>query len=224
MRLKVRGVVQAGWMAALLLSGSAMAQSIYTCTNAQGRKITSDRPIAECTDRSQQEITPTGTVKRVVGPTLTAKERALQDEKDRQAAEARARELDEKRRDRALLLRYPNRQVHDTERALALAQVDEVSKASMVRAQELAEQRRLIDLDMEFYKKDPSKAPGSLKRRLDENQGAVLVQQRFLADQATEKQRVNQRFDEELVKLNQLWALMGPLPTTPAGRSASANN
>lgn len=222
--MRLQGVVQAGWIAAWLLSGSAMAQSIFTCTNGQGRKITSDRPIAECTDRSQQEITPSGTVKRVLGPTLTAKERAVQDDKDRQAAEVRARELDEKRRDRALLLRYPNRQVHDTERALALAQVDEVTKASMVRTQELAEQRRLIDQDMEFYKKDVSKAPASLKRRLDENLGAVLVQQRFISDQAMEKQRVNQRFDEELLKLNQLWSLMGPLPTTPAGRSASANN
>ena len=94
------------------MSGSAMAE-IYTCTNAQGRKITADRPIAECTDRAQQEITPAGIVKRVIGPTLTAKERAQQEEKEKLADEARAREAEEKRRDRALLLRYPNRQVHD---------------------------------------------------------------------------------------------------------------
>lgn len=207
-------ILAAGALAAVL-SGSAMAQ-IYTCTNAQGRKITADRPIAECIDRSQQEITSSGTVKRVIGPTLTAKERAQQEEKDKLAAETRAREAEDKRRDRALLLRYPNRQVHDKERVLALAQVDEVTKAATTRTRELADQRRLIDQDLEFYKKDPSKAPASLKRRMDENDSAVSVQKRFIADQDMEKQRVNLRFDEELVKLKQLWALMG----TPAETAA----
>lgn len=200
----------------MLLSGAAMAQGIYTCVDGKGRKITSDRTIAECTDRNQQEITPAGTVKRVIGPTLTAQERAAQDEKDKAAAEARALQAEEKRRDRALLLRYPSRQVHDKERGLALAQVDEVIKASAKRTHELAEQRKLINAELEFYKKDPSKAPPPLKRRLEENESSVAVQKRFVADQDTEKQRVNLRFDEELVKLKQLWALAGTAPANAA--------
>ena len=207
--------ILAGSALAAVMSGSATAE-IYTCTNAQGRKITADRPIAECTDRAQQEITPAGIVKRVIGPTLTAKERAQQEEKEKLADEARAREAEEKRRDRALLLRYPNRQVHDKERVLALAQVDQVTKAATTRTRELAEQRRLIDQDLEFYKKDPSKAPASLKRRMDENDSALAVQKRFIADQDMEKQRVNLRFEEELVKLKQLWALMGAPAETAA--------
>jgi hypothetical protein len=214
------GLVIAAGGLAILLSGNAVAQgpvSIYTCVNAQGRKITSDRPIAECMDRVQQEITPTGTVKRTIGPNLTARERALQEEKQKLAAETRAREAEDKRRDRALLLRYPNRDVHEKERQLALTQVDEVTKAATNRTRELAEQRRLIEQDFEFYKKDPSKAPASLKRRLDENDTAVAVQQRFIADQGIEKQRVNLRFDEELVKLKQLWTLAGvPTGAPPA--------
>ncbi len=193
----------------MLLSGSAMAQGIYTCVDGKGRKITSDRQIAECTDRTQNEITPSGTVRRVIGPTLTVQERAAQDEKDKAAAEARALEAEEKRRDRALLLRYPSRQVHDRERGLALAQVDEVIKASAKRTQQLAEQRNAINAEMEFYKKDPGKAPPPLKRRLEENESSVAVQKRFVADQEMEKKRVNQRFEEELVKLKQLWAQMG---------------
>ena len=197
------------WAMTLLLPCAALAQSIYTCTDAKGRKITSDRPIAECTDRTQNEITPSGTVRRVIGPTLTAQERVARDEKDKVAAEARALEAEEKRRDRALLLRYPSRQVHDRERGLALAQVDEVIKASAKRTQELAEQRNAINAEMEFYKKDPSKAPPPLKRRLEENESSVAIQKRFVADQEMEKKRVNQRFDEELLKLKQWWAQMG---------------
>jgi hypothetical protein len=210
-------LITAGWILAMLVPGAAMSQgsSIYTCVDARGHKITSDRQIAECTDRQQREMTPTGTVKRVIGPTLTAHERAAEDEKEKAAAEARALAQEEKRRDRALLLRYPSRTVHDTERSLALAQVDEVSKAASKRELELAEQRKLIDIELEFYKRDPSKAPPSLKRRLEENESSVAVQRRFISDQDSEKRRVNLRFDEELVKLKQLWALLG-VPTAPA--------
>ncbi len=212
----------------MLVPGHAVGQAIYTCVDSKGRKITSDRPISECIDRSQQEITPSGTVKRVLGPSLTAQERAAKEEKDRQNAEIVAREAEEKRRDRALLLRYPNRSVHDKERVLALAQVDEVIKAASKRTIELAEQRKLIAVEMEFYAKDPSKAPAPLKRRVEENESSVAVSKRFIAEQDMEKQRVNLRFDEELIKLRQLWSMVGSPPvattTSTAAPSSSASS
>ena len=221
-------LITAGWVLAMLVPGTAMSQgSIYTCVDSRGQKITSDRQIAECTDRQQREMTPTGTVKRVIAPTLTARERAAEDEKEKVTAEVRALAQEEKRRDRALLLRYPNRIVHDTERSLALAQIDEVSKAASKRELELAEQRKLINTELEFYKKDLSKAPPPLKRRIEENEGSVAVQKRFIADQEQEKRRVNLRFDEELVKLKQLWALLGvpvmPTASTGAGVKNAKN-
>ena len=196
-------------------SAGAWGQDIYTCVDGKGRKITADRPIAECLDRTQQELSRSGLVKRQVGPTLTAQERAAQEEKDKLAAEIRAREAEEKRRDRALLLRYPSRAVHDQERVTALAQVDEVIKAASKRTVELAEQRKSLNSELEFYVKDPKKAPASLMRRLEENDHSAQVQRKFIADQDLEKKRVNQRFDEELVKLKQLWAMAG-VPAVPA--------
>ena len=78
-------------------------QGIYTCVDAKGRKLTSDRPIAECTDREQKVLNPSGTVKTKVGPTLTAQERTELEAKDKAEQEERARINEEKRRDRALL-------------------------------------------------------------------------------------------------------------------------
>ena len=221
--MSLNATITAGSFLALLLSGSAIAQSIYTCVDAKGRKITSDRPIAECMDRTQQEMTPSGTVKRVIGPSLTAQERAAQEEKDKLKAELLAREAEEKRRDRALLLRYPNRATHDQERVLALAQVDEVIKAAAKRTLELAEQRKLIAVEMEFYVKDPSKAPAPLKRRIEENDSSTAVSKRFITEQEMEKRRINQRFDAELVKLKQLWTLMAlPAAANASSRAASS--
>lgn len=198
------------WVACL--GGNAAAQSIYTCVDAKGRTFTADRPIIECLDRTQQELTRSGTVKRQIGPSLTAHEQAAQQEKDRRTAELRAREAEEKRRDRALLLRYPSRAVHDQERATALAQIDEVIKASSKRTLELVEHRKAVNSEFEFYVKDPGKAPSALKRRLEENDSSMLVQKKFILDQELEKKRVNRRFDEELVKLKELWASSGDAP------------
>lgn len=200
---------------AVSLPGTAMAQGIYTCVDGKGRRITSDRPNIECLDRTQQEITSSGTVKRVLGPSLTAQERTALEEKERQAAQERSRNAEEKRRNRALLLRYPNRAVHDKERSLALAQVDQVIASAFQRMQDLTVQRKPINLELEFYKNDLTLAPAALRRKVEENDGNMLVQKRFIDDQEVEKRRVNNRFDEELVKLTQLWTMTG-VPSTAA--------
>ena len=223
-----KGAIFFGVVVAGAMSGFAVAQSIYSCVDAKGRKLTSDRPIAECTDRTQRELSPQGTTKRIVGPTLTAQEIAAQEQKEKAEFESRASALEEKRRDRALRARYPNRAVHENERLLALEQVNEVIKSSAKRSQELAEQRAAINLEMEFYKKDPSKAPQAVKRRLEENDSSAALQKRFLVDQDLEKRRINVRFDEELIKLKQLWAIAGgasaAVSVTPATGMNSTQN
>lgn len=195
------------------LAGSSWAQTatkgIYTCIDSKGRRLTSDRPIPECLDREQRQLGQTGVLKRVLPPSYTAEERARLDAQRRVEDEQRARVAEEKRRDRALLIRYPNQAMHDKERAEALAQIDEVIGAVDKREQSLRQQRKEIDTEMEFYQRDPNQAPSWLRRKLEDNEQQTLVQRRFLDEQVLEKKRINARFDEELVKLRQLWTRMG---------------
>lgn len=179
--------------------------AIYSCTDARGRTLTADRPIAECRDREQRELSPSGSTRRVIEPTYTAREQAEREDRAREAALQAARIVDERRRERALLVRYPNAAVHDRERTEALVQIDAVIQAARKRLVELAEDRRRIDEELEFYKADPSKAPGAVRRKLEDNQQSVAVQNRFIGEQEDEKKRVNARFDEERARLKQLW-------------------
>ncbi|MFP8835096.1 DUF4124 domain-containing protein [Hydrogenophaga sp. XSHU_21] len=183
----------------------AQAQGIYTCVDSKGRRITSDRPIVECLDREQQRLGKTGTVREVIPPSYTREERERVEAERRAEEEKQARINEEKRRDRALLIRYPSQAVHDKERQEALVQIDEVINAVNKREAALVEQRKDIETEMEFYKADPTKTPLWLRRKVEDNQKQMEVQKRFLADQIQEKQRINARFDEELVKLKQLW-------------------
>ncbi len=200
---------------------SALAQTppvvggVYTCVDAKGRRLTADRPIPECTDREQKILNPSGTVKAKVGPSLTAQERAELEKKEKQEIEERNRSADEKRRDRALLIRYPNKEVHDQERQQAIAQIGVVVQAAKNRLEELTKQRIAIDEEMEFYKKDPAKAPAYVRRQMEENAQSQSVQRRFIGEQEAEAKRVNARFDDELVRLRQLWTTIAakPVPT-----------
>ncbi|HPW84709.1 MAG TPA: DUF4124 domain-containing protein [Rhodoferax sp.] len=194
------GVVSAAWA-----QTGPVISGVYTCVDARGRKLTSDRPIPECTDREQKVLNPSGTVKAKVGPTLTAQEKAEQDQLIKREAEERGRQAEEKRRDRALLTRYPSKQVHDKERQEAIGGINVVIQAAAQRLTELINQRKGIDEEMEFYKKDPSKAPAYLRRQLEENIQSQSVQIRFINEQKAEVERVNVRFDEELGRLRQLW-------------------
>lgn len=200
----------AGLLLLALMPPLAMAQEknsggIYSCVDGKGRRLTSDRPIVDCLDREQKELGTSGTVRRVVPPSYTAEERARIEEQRRVEDQERARIAEERRRERALLIRYPNQAMHDKERMEALKQLDEVIDAVKKRVTELGAQRKEIDLELEFYQNDPKKAPAWLQRKLEDNAQQVQVQNRFLSDQNLEKQRINARFDEELVKLRTLW-------------------
>ena len=194
---------------------------IYTCVDRNGRRLTADRPIAECLDREQRELGPSGIVRRQIGPSLTEQERAAQEAQRRKEAEARARELEERRRERALTARYPDKATHDVERAAVTQMVEDVTATAEKRLVELAQQRKAFDVEMEFYKKDPSKAPMSLRRKIAENEESIAEQQRFIAGQDQEKRRVHQRFDVELAQLRKLWdaqrmPVSGATPATDA--------
>lgn len=214
----IRGLCLAALAPCVAVAQQAPGTGIYSCTDSRGRTITADRPIPECVDREQKQLNPSGTVRNRVGPTLTAQERAREEEREKAAALERARQAEEKRRERVLLARYPNKAAHDKERNEALAQVDEVIKAANKRIVELAQQRKTIEAEFEFYKGDTSKIPPSLKRQIDENEQSVAVQKRFIGEQDQEKKRVNARFDEELERLRRIWALLGTAasPARPA--------
>ena len=179
---------------------------IFSCVDASGRTITSDRPIPDCLDREQRELNSSGTVRRRLEPNYTAKEQAERDERARQAQIAAARQIEERRRERALLMRYPNDASHERDRTEAIGQIDAVIQSARKRQGELAEERKKLDAELEFYRNDVNKAPPSLRRQVEERNQSMAVQNRFIGEQEDEKKRVNARFDEERVRLKQLWA------------------
>lgn len=198
-------------MVMLAFTGASHAQKspatsmVYSCVDAGGRRLTADRPIAACADREQQVIMPGGAT-RTVGPSYSERERAEQAAQQRRDAEERYRANDGKRRERALATRYPSKAAHDVERAEAV----DVLRAQIRIVQErrgiLLEDRKKIDQDMEFYKRDPSKAPALLQSRLDGNRHDLKEVDEQIATINDEIKATHLRFDEEAQSLKPYWS------------------
>ena len=192
-------------LASLGAGAPASAQGIYTCVDAQGRRLTSDRPILACLDREQRELNSSGSTRRILPPTLTAAEREAREARERDAAIERQRAQNMIRRDQALLTRYPDKATHDAGRKEALAQTQIVVDAAQQRIAELALERKALDDEMEFYRKNPSNAPAKVRRGIEENAESVEAQRRAIAGQQEERNRINARFDIEAERLRALW-------------------
>lgn len=202
------GWLALGWCTATASTG--WAQSIYMCVDAQGRKLTSDRPILECIDREQSIMGSNGIIRNKLGPSLTAKERAEVEAKEKAAKEEQDRIAAERQRSRALLTRYPNKAAHDAGRKEALAPLQLNIQSTQSRINELEKTREGLLAEMEFYKKDPKKAPLKIRNQMDENTQAIATQRQAIATQEKEINRVNAMMDEELNRLTQSWNANSP--------------
>jgi len=204
-----------------LLASTAWAQEaspskgIYTCTTADGRKLTGDRPIPECTAREQRVLNPDGSHRTTLPPFLSPEERASKEAAERRAAAERIAQLDAIRRDRTLMQRYPNEAAHQRARNLALDDANKAMRISERRIKDLGTERKPLLDEAEFYKGRP--LPGKLKQALDANDAGVEAQEQLIENQKAEIVRINARFDAELARLRKLWAGATPGSMPPLG-------
>lgn len=189
--------------AAPVAQSQAGASQIYTCTDASGKRLTSDRPIVECNSREQRVLNADGSVRSVRPPTMTADERAAAEERDREALGDRSRQQEAVRRDRNLLARFPNEAAYRKQRELALDNVRKALRQSEARQVTLASERKPLTSEAEFYV--GKLLPLKLQLALDANDAAVDAQQSLVQNQQIEVLRIDKLYDTELERLRRLW-------------------
>lgn len=191
---------------ALTLGGSALAQTtaIYSCIDGNGKRLTSDRPIAECTAREQRMLNADGSTKKIMPPTMTADERAEAEAREREAKARRVAESDAVRRDRNLRQRYPTEAAHQKARMSALDDLRRTLEMSQRRLEALALERKPLLDEAEFYV--GRAMPTRLKQQLEGIDATAEAQRSLIQNQQAETLRINTAFDAELARLRMLWA------------------
>ncbi len=178
------------------------AQSFYSCIDKYGRKLGSDRPIPECVDTIQKEHNSAGVVIRQRDGALINSN----SETSSMASKANKNEtsLDE-RKEKALLARYRNQDLHNQERQRVLAIVD----TNIVRTQKQINDLLVVKVNLEKEVNKPAdqqtQTVAAIKRKISNNEQTLLILKTMLNDSNLERQRANQRFDEEQTILLKLW-------------------
>ena len=221
-----------GLLLSLAPMGAALAQAtggnsgngIYSCTDARGRRLTSDRPIIECLDREQRVMNNDGSTRATLPPSMTANERAAVEEAQRQKQADETARKDTIRHDRNLMARYPNEAAHNKAREAALDNLRDALKVSERRLDELEQERRPLLVEAEFYKTKPM--PPKLKSKLEYIEVAADAQRTLVVNQQAELVRLNANYDDELARLKKLWGgalpgTVGPVPVAVAGGKKS---
>ena len=212
---------------AALFGGAVSAQTvpralIYSCIDANGKKLTSDRPIPECLNRDQRVLNSDGSPKGILPPTPTADERAAAEQREREAAAERGTRNDAVRRDRNLLNRFPDEAAHAKARAKALDDIGNAVRISEARITLLNLERKPLLDEAEFYV--GKSLPTKIKSALDANDASLEAQKSLVQNQQVEVVRINGLYDAELARLKKLWAgtpagSLGPIaPASPGAK------
>ena len=214
-----------GWalVASAWVGGAvAHAAGIYTCVDASGKRHTADRPIAECLDREQRLLNRDGSQRATVPPRMNAEERALAEERKRLQEQSFAAQKDAVRRDRNLMMRFPDEAAHDKAREGALDDLRRGIGASEVRLKSLQDERQPLVAETEFYK--GRRLPFKLKSKLEANDAQQQAQRDIIQNQQAEMVRINGLYDAELARLRRLWAGAAPGSVPPASMPESVRN
>lgn len=219
-RLAALAVLAALPLAVAAQNTKPSAPNIYTCTTADGRRLTSDRPIAECLTREQRLLNSDGSVRRTMAPSLSPEEQAAAEARMRAAEVQRAAQQDAVRRDRNLAARYRDEAAHQRAREAALDDLRQAMQSSEKRLKDLAAERKPLLDDAEFYK--GKRLPFKLQHQLETNEAAAAAQRESIENQKAEMVRVNRLFDEDLARLRKLWAGAAPGTLDKAGSAPNS--
>lgn len=178
-------------------AATAAHAEIFLCKTANGRTLTSDRPIPECADRAIREYSNKGQLKKEIPAPLTQQQRRELAEQQAQQKAAQAAAAEQRREDRALMARYRN------EDAIAEAR----QRAGAALAEQVAQQKAAVAVAESEWAaaqkadaalKNAGKSTPDTQARVAKSAQKVLDARMSLRDMQAALARINVKYDEIL--------------------------
>jgi predicted nucleic acid-binding Zn-ribbon protein len=172
--------------AALAFAPAALA--VYKCVDEKGITRIGETPPDECAKVPMQELSPSGTVRRTIAPSLTPEQveanRAVEEKK---RAESKAA-AEQSRKDEALLNTYASDREIDMTRERNIAPIKGRIKIANERIAAVDKRMKQIEDEMEFYKAGKGKSgkakemPESLTHDLDRAKKEKISLEKSIVD------------------------------------------
>jgi hypothetical protein len=179
---------------------------IFRCVNAQGKLLSSDRPIPECVNRAVKVYKNNGNFKKEIPPPLTAEEKKrLEVETEKKRAQQLADE-ETKREERYLLAHYQDEGDIQTARKRAVDALGEKKRLANEQMQGLS--LILSSLQMELNNSNnsskSSKESDSMRNRANDLTASISNSRNAINFYDQEIGRTNQEFDQTLQRYRQV--------------------
>ncbi len=198
----------AGWylpaiavLTSLLLPQEASAQFLYVCT-VNGRTVTGQLPPQECRNSDVRELNPDGTLHRLIPAPLTPEQRRRRQEEEDARLRQEEAERAQSRKDRSLMETYSSVDEIEAARRRSLAGRQMLIDRADSRIAQYAKERKRLDDEAEFYAN--REMPTRLKESYASNKTLTEQQEKTRADAMTEMRRINERFDADRKRFEEL--------------------
>jgi chromosome segregation ATPase len=170
---------------------------IFRCTNAEGKVITSDRPIPECINRGMKVYSNSGRFKSNIAPPLSA------EEKQKNAAEAEKKrreqieEQEQKKEERYFLAHYQSEADVEAARQRVVDSLTEKKRLANEQLESLSQLILRLQEELKASKKTTREFE-SIRQRADDLSNNVSNTRKSIAFYDQEIARTNREYEEIL--------------------------
>ena len=194
---------------------AAFAQArIFCCDDGSGRKVCADFLPKECTKRAYEERDEKGFVVGRKEAPLTPEQIARREAEATRKAEEQKKQMEERRRNLALLSTYSTEKDIDVARDKAVVELQKLIVQAEKGLDDAQKAFKKADAEREFYK--GKTLPGQVKKQIADADADVKAKQEALAARRGEVDKLKQRFEDEKKKFRELKGVVSPGPATVA--------
>jgi SpoVK/Ycf46/Vps4 family AAA+-type ATPase len=203
MKLKVANIALI-WGAFFALTPSFSYAELYTCKDATGRVITSDRPIPECAERAVKVLRNNGQFQREIpAPPTEEDKRKAQIEQEKQKNDLRAEEIKQKE-ERYLQAHYSSEKDIELMRSRSLDELRErirLGKEQMTMVSQILAQ---LQAEQQNNTKRSATEVSALQHRASEMERSIKKTKSINDAYEAELVRINAQYDETLKRYREI--------------------
>ena len=192
----------------LSLPQASFSRNIYRYTNTEGNMVVNDRIPSEYSSRGYEVLNEKGTLIKVVPKKLTEEELEHRGIEEKMAAAAAAEQVDLRKQDESLLLRYSS--IEDIEAAR-----ERVLRDMRIRVSTLKSNIHSLKARVENYQTaaaDTERSGGTVDLAqltvIEELQLEIGVTERSIVDRQAEIEDVQQKFQQDIDRFGVLLGLV----------------
>ncbi|MGS0743380.1 hypothetical protein ACVBEF_16380 [Glaciimonas sp. GG7] len=175
---------------------------IFSCKDAAGRTITSDRPMPECGDRVIRELSNSGVLRREIAVPLTAEEKRQLHLKEESQRMATAASDAQRQQDRALLARYRSEDEIASSRRYSISLSQGMVKHDLESILEEEKQLKMVQSETALYQN--KKIPPNLQAALNDALDTLENSKKNMHDHERDTADINAKFDATLLRYREL--------------------